>query len=455
MAAQATLPPGLTADDIHFMFEYLDMQLNTTILWALMHGLYTGVLGVTLWTIFRISTKNTSIGRSIMLVAIFALYILATIALGEVWAFTHRAFIDGGQNCFTVFSELDISSLTPKRESLALGIIACISTFIADSSLIWRCWIVWGRRWFVVTIPVLCTISCTVFKGIETYHNYFNSTDIKNSLNWSCRVIDFAMPYLALTLTVTIWCTSLLLYRIISVVGSGHGVGIRSYRGVIEALVESAALYSAILIIDVAFLARNIFGRVYVDVLGITMKIVIDISSKGISPTLLVGRVAAGHARPDDSWQESSTHAASSLNFGTRSLSTQEFEGDTTTSIELDDTDNIDPGLERNSFHRRRGRRGETIGHCMRVDASAGSCYLTELNNFDAPAPYSWTVNLVGGLVDNIGKLDFEKEKDQDDGVDVYTGVPFDWESYPVGPPRFDSLEASDALDISDTDSAD
>ncbi|PBK79550.1 hypothetical protein ARMGADRAFT_1069388 [Armillaria gallica] len=37
----------------------------------------------------------------------------------------------------------------------------------------------------------------------------------------------------------------------------------------------------------------------------------------------------------------------------------------------------------------------------------------------------------------------------------VINGVPFDWESYPVGPPGFDSLEASDGLDNSDTDSVD
>ncbi len=36
---------------------------------------------------------------------------------------------------------------------------------------------------------------------------------------------------------------------------------------------------------------------------------------QGIAPTLLVGRVAAGHARPDDSWQGS---IMSSLHFGTR-----------------------------------------------------------------------------------------------------------------------------------------
>ncbi|KAK0201308.1 hypothetical protein DFS33DRAFT_1358917 [Desarmillaria ectypa] len=37
----------------------------------------------------------------------------------------------------------------------------------------------------------------------------------------------------------------------------------------------------------------------------------------------------------------------------------------------------------------------------------------------------------------------------------VINGVPFGWESYRVGPPRFDSLEASDISDISDTESVD
>ncbi len=36
-------------------------------------------------------------------------------------------------------------------------------------------------------------------------------------------------------------------------------------------------------------------------------------SSQGIAPTLIVGRVAAGYARPDESWKES---ISSSLHFG-------------------------------------------------------------------------------------------------------------------------------------------
>ena len=61
----------------------------------------------------------------------------------------------------------------------------------------------------------------------------------------------------------------------------------------------------------------------------------------------MVGRVAAGHARPDDAWQESSTSTVSSLNFGTGTVST--LDGDVSQSAELDEMENLDPGLERNS----------------------------------------------------------------------------------------------------------
>ncbi len=38
---------------------------------------------------------------------------------------------------------------------------------------------------------------------------------------------------------------------------------------------------------------------------------------QGVAPTLLIGRVAAGHSRPDDSWKGSVI--SGSLHFGTRS----------------------------------------------------------------------------------------------------------------------------------------
>ncbi len=71
-----------------------------------------------------------------MILVIIVLYVLATILLGELWTYTHHAFIDEAQNYFTVFMELNGFSSTENHAALVAGITSCISTFIADFSLV-------------------------------------------------------------------------------------------------------------------------------------------------------------------------------------------------------------------------------------------------------------------------------------------------------------------------------
>ncbi len=78
------------------------------------------------------------------------------------------------------------------------------------------------------------------------YHNYFNIINDIEGSTYNGTVAEWKMPYLALTLTTTLWCTIFILYHILHVAGSDHGAGIHSYYEVIEALIESAVLYSAI-----------------------------------------------------------------------------------------------------------------------------------------------------------------------------------------------------------------
>ncbi|KAK0496352.1 hypothetical protein EDD18DRAFT_203325 [Armillaria luteobubalina] len=51
MPAQTDIPSALSDDDKAFIFQFLDAWLNTAILYALLHGIYTGILAVSLWTI--------------------------------------------------------------------------------------------------------------------------------------------------------------------------------------------------------------------------------------------------------------------------------------------------------------------------------------------------------------------------------------------------------------------
>ncbi len=123
-------------------------------------------------------------------------------------------------------------------------------------------------------------------------------------------------------LALTLWCTLLIIYRIVHTVARSGRLG--AYRHVIEILVESSALYAISLILFVAFYARNDATLYYFDALSAITRVHFHSSHvlashrhfQGIAPTLLVGRVAAGHARSDESWQEG---IISTLRFATDS----------------------------------------------------------------------------------------------------------------------------------------
>ncbi|SJL10684.1 uncharacterized protein ARMOST_14075 [Armillaria ostoyae] len=278
-AAQINTPPDLTDNDKAIIFQELDGALNSTMLYSLLCGLYTGILAVTLWNIS--TTKSRHIGRA-MIIIILLLHITTIIDLSFTWSEIDSVFVDHGQNLLTKF----VVYISPGTvTSIGAGVVGAICSILADSTMIWRCWLVWGRRWLAILLPVIFLISSTVFKIIGTYKGYVNPYG---------SIFGYVI-YTSFMLASTLWCTSLIIYRIVTVARAGGGL--RDYHHVLEVLVESSALYSISLILCIAFLARNDISLIYFDTLAA--------AARGIAPTLLVGRVAAGHARPDSSWQGS------------------------------------------------------------------------------------------------------------------------------------------------------
>ncbi|SJL18476.1 uncharacterized protein ARMOST_22065 [Armillaria ostoyae] len=281
MATQANIPLDLTDDEKAFIFLVLDTELNSLILYALLHGIYTGILASTLWNIFI--NKCWPI-RRVMVVVIILLHALTTINFSATWSFMRSSFIDHGQSLWTV------SRNPPAFATFwEVGISAFISTILADAQVIWCCWMIWGRRWLVVLLPIFFLLSATVSKIMEIYLEYTDGT-----------APIFIMLYTSFNLATTLWCTLIISYRILTVTGTMRGGEGRQrvYRRFIEVLVESSALYSVSLILYLVFSIRNGVGIYYLDV-------IVSIA-KGIAATLIVGRFTAGHrARPDDSWQGS------------------------------------------------------------------------------------------------------------------------------------------------------
>ncbi|KAK0436049.1 uncharacterized protein EV420DRAFT_1673626 [Desarmillaria tabescens] len=310
MATQTDIPPNLTDEDKASIFQVLDAELNSLILTTLLHGIYTGILAVTLWNIFINKCSPT---RRALAVIIILLHALTTISFAAQWSFICSTFIQNRQSFWTVYLKFDAMN---HAIYLAAGIPSCMSTILADSYIIWCCWMVWGQRWLIVLLPILSLISATVSKIISVYRQYFNAT---NSV--------FLMPFSSLVLATTLWCTLLIIFRILTVTSVRHGGGsqLRVYHQFIEVLVESSALYSISLILYLAFVSRNYFtGLPYFDAIAAI--------ARGVAPTFLVGRAAAGHTHPTEEQDESAT--VSTLLFQMSSQSSQPSQPSTSSFLE-------------------------------------------------------------------------------------------------------------------------
>ncbi|PBK64443.1 hypothetical protein ARMSODRAFT_1023041 [Armillaria solidipes] len=294
--------PDLSDDDKAIVFHMLDAVLNRTILFAFLQGIYTGMVAFTLSKIF---SRGRGVGKNAMALVIIVLCILTAINFAFLWSSSVYSFIHHGQNFWTVFVAITSRSGIAKLFQMGPGIAGCISTIVADSAMVWRCWIVWGRSWIIILLPLVFMVLGTAFKILQIRAN-MQATEPAVSFT-TCTAI-----YVSLMLATTLLCTLLIVYRILSIewaktkLEGTRTCSFGAYRNVIEILVESAALYSAALTVFVVFVFQNEVDSGYSEIIAEFIR--------GVAPTLLIGRVASGHSRPDDSWKGSTI---SSLRFGT------------------------------------------------------------------------------------------------------------------------------------------
>ncbi|KAK0244896.1 hypothetical protein EDD85DRAFT_785263 [Armillaria nabsnona] len=267
-------PSDISQDDKNGIFVTLDVNLNSMVLQALLHGLYTGIVAVTLWAIF--SSPKRLLRSTMLSTIITILYVLLTTLLAMAWKTMHHAFIENGDNYYTVIAELpgDRGSWW-QAYSLFSGISGGISTFLVDVVIIWRCWILWDRQWQSVLIPTISTVASIAMKGIQIFTASRNP-----GINHFTTEINWSLVYILLTLSTTVMCTVLIVYRLLR-----YAPGISASRKLVEMLIESSSIYSLSLIIYLVMVSKNLESSFYADIVAAYCK--------AIAPTLLVGRVLA------------------------------------------------------------------------------------------------------------------------------------------------------------------
>ncbi|KAF8815217.1 hypothetical protein BYT27DRAFT_7197113 [Phlegmacium glaucopus] len=272
-----------------------DFTLIGMFLECFLYGLYSGIFAIYLQGTLKRSTDKRN---NIPLYALCALYVLSSVTVvDDIARFTCR-HITGHLTTTT----LRLSFL----QSTAFG---CCD-FIAQSILIYRCWIVWGCNIHVVILPSILAVAYLViwlvsgsFESIFSGHKFVQP-------HWVHLVI---MAALAFSMTVNALVTFLIvskIFRVYREIGStsddqslGATAGSK-IRAVIFIIIESGMILFSI---QLARLLCTIF--IETDAGHKTLQITISIHQmlNGITPTIILVRVSMGLSFHDKESMREST----------------------------------------------------------------------------------------------------------------------------------------------------
>ncbi|KAK0439683.1 uncharacterized protein EV420DRAFT_1486208 [Desarmillaria tabescens] len=219
------------------------------------------------------------------------MYIMAVMHISVRWFYARRAFIVNGETEETRFFAL--------TDSLVAGgllwvptissVVGSINILTADCVIIWRCWIIWQRNWRIIVLPSICTLCGTIFDIFFLVQELTPLTDQQGKpvTPWGSDSINWGVAYYSTTLSTTIICTALIVFRLIRANRTGKSLRFapNPYHKVMEIMVESAALYVVALAVYIPFIATNSPYSNYPQV--------VLASVTGIAPTLILLRVAS------------------------------------------------------------------------------------------------------------------------------------------------------------------
>lgn len=197
-----------------------------------------------------------------------------------------------------------------------------MSVIVADAFIVYRTYIVWSQNYLIVAIPLLLFV-------VDFGAAIFLLVGMASSKTTLAHLIHLTAAFAAATLAANLICTVLISLRIWRVRSNMSGLtreGLDPLSGVVKLIVESAAIYTVVLIAEI--IALGVGSAVY-DVL-------FDIQSPiiGIVFSMIIIRVSRGQAQGDTSestdgtiaWRHSSTEESVQIRLQTINVTRSDVE---------------------------------------------------------------------------------------------------------------------------------
>ncbi|KAF8990843.1 hypothetical protein BDQ17DRAFT_1433517 [Cyathus striatus] len=276
------MPPQLSDEAIPIS---IDSYLSGVIVDAFTCGLYTFLLYRTI----QAAAPRLRSGRHItLMIALVFLYILTMANLAATWVVVRSVVVTKGSTQTSTAAEMFFGS-----RMLAGGIapgLTYAAMLIADSLLVWRCYIMWHKsKWLLTLFGVLLlgeSAIIPIFLVLDP--SYVFSKHVPET------------SFFSITLFITVVATAMIIYRILTISWGTETVG--RYRYTIEILVESGILYSATVLITVIFQVLPNSSLPFIQAATYFSAILIPVT--GIAPTLISHRVFTSTESDEERWSQ-------------------------------------------------------------------------------------------------------------------------------------------------------
>ncbi|KAI0310796.1 hypothetical protein OF83DRAFT_1178188 [Amylostereum chailletii] len=267
---------------------------------AALWGIFTCLVAFALWQIVQLNAKREMTrSKYITAVAVVVLYGLSTAHISLALRRLIIGFIDNqGPSTLPYFADIGLP-LNRAKDLLYIN-----SMIIADTVVVWRCYIVWAKNKLVLALPVLLIFG-TITAGYGAILQYFLSNPNPEV------AASFGEAMFAVSLTTNAFVTLLTVGRIWQVpsppltVWIAHSISAdlaapfqSTYRTVLLLLIESGLFISVTKLIEfVLYQKAPGDGLTGFNALYIIFEIIPHIN--GIMPTLIIIVVNAGKTMTD------------------------------------------------------------------------------------------------------------------------------------------------------------
>ncbi|KAK0430728.1 hypothetical protein EV421DRAFT_243306 [Armillaria borealis] len=249
------------------------------VLEALLYGSFTVLFIAALWVIFQ---KRSGINVN-LLSTVIIIWILATVHLILDIVRAVEAFVDTDGTALDYYSNLSNPLQAAKTA------IYVILTLVGDGFAIYRCYVVWNRKWYIIPGPLLllCGTGVGGFGATVAFSQAAPGTEV-----FLPDIVPWITSFISMTLCTNVVCTSLIAYRILSIQRAVRGLTqVNTARSALMMILESAAVYSASVVSLMITYTLN--SNAQYTVLDLTAPLI------GITFTAIILRVSLGISSRD------------------------------------------------------------------------------------------------------------------------------------------------------------